>query len=275
MKQRTIAVAAALVLACLATTTIGCGTRFAYNHADDLVQRRIERSLDTTDEQESWLDRRLAEVHAWHREHELPRYVAFLRDARARAADGLTAEEVASLHERVIGFYRSLVRRVLPHVEAFLPRLSDRQLKHWAIHAKERLDDREEDLDVPSDERREDRLDTRRDALEDWIGDLTDRQEAMLAKQVASTPDRAPERLRRDRERTAKLLRLLRADEHDEAEAALERWFLEEPVGGSPKAHARLRGFLVELDASLTEEQRAHLLEEIDDWIEVLEDLSP
>ena len=101
-----------LVLA-VAAATAGCGSvvRVAYNNGDVAARFKAHEYFDLHGEQSDRLKAQIARFHAWHRREELPRYAALFGDASARLAAGLTRADVAWAIAAVRERYRVTVEQ--------------------------------------------------------------------------------------------------------------------------------------------------------------------
>src|SRR4030095_5901956 len=73
----------------------GCvATTLVYNHADWLIARQIDGYFDLNRSQKRFLSSRLSDILSHHRHEALPRYESVLHQARDRAQDGLTTDDL-------------------------------------------------------------------------------------------------------------------------------------------------------------------------------------
>ena len=70
----------AVLGALLGSILTGCTTlTLTYTYTDRLLLWKIDHYFHLSNEQDKQVKARLAELHAWHRHTELPRYAEFLR----------------------------------------------------------------------------------------------------------------------------------------------------------------------------------------------------
>lgn len=106
----------------------GCTVKLAYHFLDWGLQYKLNHYLSLNSEQSAQAKLAIKEFHAWHQRHELPRYVEFLKDARARlAGPPLTAEEIGRYRERLKTFGEQSLDQLLPSISALLKTLDDKQ----------------------------------------------------------------------------------------------------------------------------------------------------
>ncbi|HEY6862367.1 MAG TPA: DUF6279 family lipoprotein [Burkholderiales bacterium] len=263
-----IAIAAALLLA-------GCAgmTRIAYNNADFFLRKMANDYFALDDAQADQLRVRLRRFHAWHRANELPQYVAFLRTAQRRFTKGLTPEDVAwgmsTVRARFRAFAAKAAEEAAPMLSSLAPEqigvLERRLAENNAKYVRENL---------PPDERKRIRVQTRRmaDALSQWAGDLTRDQEARVERFVRAHDRfammRFEDRVRGQREAVALLRKRLPPQE---LAPLLARHFNDPDVRRSDEFRreekrweADFGRLLAELSGTLSPEQRAHVIDNIE-----------
>lgn len=263
-----IAIAAALLLA-------GCAgmTRLAYNNADLFLRKMANDYFALDDAQADQLRVRLRRFHAWHRANELPQYVAFLRTAQRRFTKGLTPEDVAWGMSTVRVRFRALAAKAAEEAAPMLSSLAPEQIgvldrrlaENNAKYVRENL---------PPDERKRIRVQTRRmaEALSQWAGDLTRDQEARVERFVRAHDRfammRFEDRVRGQREAVALLRKRLPPQE---LAPLLARHFNDPDVRRSDEFRreekrweADFGTLLAELSATLSPEQRAHVIDNIE-----------
>jgi hypothetical protein len=99
-------------LAVYASLLTACSlTRVAYNYADSIVPYMASTYLDLDAEQSKRLRPLIVRFHEWHRMNELPVYAALLRSASQRAAKGITPEDVEWGMDNMRSRYRRLAAK--------------------------------------------------------------------------------------------------------------------------------------------------------------------
>lgn len=247
-------------LLALAVALQGCTLTWLYDHADWLVARRVAEWVELTAPQREWLQGTVRGHMRWHRQAALPVYVRLLEGVRRRAADGLDAPELAWIEAAVTREARAVTERVLPDASRLLGGLDGGQLDQLTAALEEDRRERREPLAEPADERVKRRAERLEEAVEGLVGDLTDAQAAAIRRASAELPIEDAEREAATTRYEDGLLALLRTGRRDEAAAHLRRWLLDAPVRPSEAWKARARRLVLELDASLTPEQRRRAL---------------
>ena len=116
---------AVLLLALLVSCS---AVRLSYDNADWVLARMAGSYVDMDRAQARALKAELAELHAWHRHEELPRYSAFLDEASERLEHGLAREDVVWAIGTVRVRYEVLSRQAAQGMEPLLLTLNPRQV---------------------------------------------------------------------------------------------------------------------------------------------------
>lgn len=264
----------------LAVLACGCSTvRFAYENADAYLRWKAGTYLDLEGDDADELDDRIDEFHAWHRRHALPKYVGLAHEASQRFADGLSRHDLVWGYDSLRAQARESLHKAADLVAPLLDRLTPQQL----AHIERRLV--EENRQFYRDRLRGSERDRRRkrarymvDRLEDWVGKLTQAQ----IERVREYAERAPltdELRERDRRRLQKdVIAIVRARE---ARARLAERVAHWDSGREPAYVAALDAWreqyfalLMDLDRSLTPQQRARALGQMRRYAEDFEALA-
>lgn len=266
------ALLAALALACLLS---GCGgaVRVAYNNGDIALRYMADDYLDLREAQEDVLRTQVAQFHAWHRRHELPEYAAVALHAADRAQKGVRREDVTW----IIGALRERARVLAGHaVDAALPVVQT--LGPANIAALERKFDNANDK-YAEDNLRGDRERVARrqvkqaqERFAEWLGDLRPEQEALVEAYVRANPERnAIARFEDRKRRQQELLALLRAPRDAGWQTRLRDHFVHWERGRTPEQvrlfkewEERLVKLVLEIDATLSPQQRKHFAAKLD-----------
>ena len=168
----------------------GCsGIRWLYSYADNYFVGIVQDYFDPTPEQMRAVRAKAEQLLAWHRQNELPLYVAMFDQAAQQARDGLTEDEVSWGMAQLRDRYDALAQRIVEVNAPLLAKLSEQNLaalegKFAAENAKlERVY-----LDADQARRDERRVDRVQNQFERWVGPLSSQQRAMIAAWVAAAP---------------------------------------------------------------------------------------
>lgn len=160
-------------------------TSFFYNRLDYLVSWYVDDYVDLDDSQEALFAKELDAVLVWHRREELPRYVAFLDELQVALEDGVSETEADSLFAALEAASDRLQARVLELMFNLGATLSLEQRQGFLLQLQEEQAELEEERLGRSDTQyREDAVERYEDNLEEFLGALSDAQEALIAERV-------------------------------------------------------------------------------------------
>ena len=276
-----VAVLRGFFVVVLAALACGCSTvRFAYENADSYLRWKAGSYLDLQGDEADELDDRIDEFHAWHRRHALPKYVGLAHEASQRFSDGLSRPDLVWGYDSLRGQARESLRKAGDLVAPLLDRLTPEQVAQIERRlAEENRQFHRDNLRGPERDRRRKRAKQVVERLEDWVGKLTQAQ----IQRVREYADRTPmvDELRdRDRKRVQKdVIAILRARE---ARARLGERLAHWDQGREAVYVASLDlwrdqyfAMLMDIDRSLTPEQRARAQGHLRRYAEEFEALAP
>ena len=267
-----------LAAAAAAAVLIGCSAvQFSYNNMGSLIRYRVWQYVDLDAAQAEALQQRVARLQDWHRANELPAYIEFLHSADERVARGIQRPDVDWAIETLRARYRREAAHAAEEAAPLLVSLSADQIasvekrlaKDDAKYVKEWL--------TGSPRRRErhagDRLIER---FEDWTGNLSAEQEARVRQFVHEHPRNAEIRLEERRQWQKAAVDLVKQYKKPQELASRLGPLFGDPDAGRSEEYMRetrrwegdLAQLIVELDRTLSAEQRTRLLRRIDRYAE-------
>jgi len=198
----------------------GCSAlRVAYNTGPQLAWWWIDGYVDFSRAQAPQVKAAIDRWFDWHRQTQLPAYVALLAAAQARAAEPLTAPAVCLWNTRIGEALAPAIARGVEQAADLVPGLGEAQLRHLEQRYVKNLDEmRDEYLQADPAERRAAAMKRTLARAEQIYGSLDEAQRRVLAEGLAASPFDPQawleERQRRQRETLATLRRLIaeRAD---------------------------------------------------------------
>ncbi len=256
-----IAVLSMGLLAVAACSTV----RFAYNNIDAVIRFMASDYVEFDTAQYEQFKTRLDALHQWHRTRELPAYVALLQTAGGKVAKGVAADDVAWAIGALRSRYRLLAARAAEDAAPLLAQLSDAQIveleKNFAEKnrkfSKERLEGDQKKL-------RQKRADQLLDYFREMTGKLSDAQEARIER-FADDYGRMTALRFEDRKRwQGQALLLLRTERKSPQFAAHLTALFTNPeegrsaeyIAASARYESGLADLVVDIDRTLTAEQR-------------------
>jgi hypothetical protein len=258
----------------------GCSvSRVAYNNADVVLRWQVDHYLDVEGEQTVQLDRSLAAVLAWHRASALPQYARLANEMAARLARGIKRQDLDWSYDSM----REQVRQALVAAAGESVALLDRLAAEQVDHLERRLADdnrrfAKEEVQGTVEERQKRRLKRNLERLEEWYGSLDDGQIERVRLYNTRAPLTGALRERDRKRRQAEFLAMLRArDAKRRLAPLLERWETDrEPAYAKAMDVTRdeYMKLLLDLDRTLSAEQRAHAVARLRRFGELFESLS-
>lgn len=262
----------AWLLACVGfVLLVSCSAvQLGYNNAEMAISWTAQEYFDLEGEQKNDFRARLADFHAWHRSEELPRYEAIFHSAGERMADGLSAEDIGWARKTLRERYHQLLGRAAIEAAPILATLTPAQLDHLQMQfAEKNRKFAKENFIGSADKQRNDRLKRMRESIAEWVGELTPGQEARIAAMVRASPSLAPYRLEERRRLQMAFVNILRehrdpqslAGRLQELADSMESQRSPEYINAMAQYEASLNYLLLNLDGSLTPQQRKHVVE--------------
>jgi hypothetical protein len=180
--------------------------RLGYGNADSLVRWWVDQYVNMSPEQDTLARERLVRIHAWHRQTQLPDYVAVLRQSQKLVAGQPNAADLLALGDGMIHLGRTLAEQTTPDIADFLATLVPEQIERMT----ERLADknleyaREANLADGEAGQRKARYTRLLERVEYWFGNFSSEQKTALRRMIDGQSTGSQfwydERLRRQRE---------------------------------------------------------------------------
>ena len=177
----------ALLLLFLQCTVIGCSTSLVYNRLDWLITWYVDDYVDLSSAQKATLQAELQPTLNWHRQEELNNYISLLEKVENTVAEQVSAETVSAWTAELLDSYRRVKLNLVDVALEFGAELSDEQMQEFVASLWEKQAELKEKYLSRSDEDYvEDNYERISDNVSDYLGRLTDEQEAVLKSAAAS-----------------------------------------------------------------------------------------
>jgi hypothetical protein len=268
------------VFICFALLLQGCSVnRLAYNNADVFLRWQANSYFDFEGEESEALDQRIASLLAWHRAKALPHYARLTEEAAVRLLRGIKREDLDWGYDAFRAQVQEAVGAAAGEAAGLLDRLRPEQLAHLERRlAEENRKFEREQLRGTVEERRKRRVKRNLDRLEEWFGPLTDVQADRVRRYRDLAPLSSDLRDRDRKRRQAEFVAILRARE---AGQKLKPWALAWATDREPayaaaqrQVHERYVELLLDLDRTLSPEQREKAAARMRDYAETFSSLS-
>jgi hypothetical protein len=252
----------------LATTLAACTAGFVYNRLDWLVAWYVSDYVTLDDGQEAVLRESVRRTMAWHRDTQVPRYIALLEEMAAESAAPVTAARLQERYDQVVALLDEFLRVAAPATADAFRQLTPAQL----AELRENLEQENVELwdefagDTPA-ERLERRRGSAEKAMRRFIGRLRDEQRAVVEARLATLDDLSSSWIDRRRHWQDRLLAILSAPPPDAAFGAALRELFVDPNQFDGSDYRRrvdanraiVLAMIAELSVSFSPAQRSHL----------------
>lgn len=261
----------------------GCSSTFAYNNLDWLIHWYIDDYVDLNSSQKDLLDLKIAEWHRWHRKEELIRYREQIIDIKTRLQQGsITEQELLQEFTKGRAHWERFRDTISPELSVLAMSLTDEQIEELftALAEKDQKKQKERDEKSPQERIESFQEDLRSDA-QDKIGRLSQQQKQLLNEYAIKFESTFDYWLayRRNIQQAAKAL-LLERHQRENFSEQLDQLIKHPDQFRSTAYQSAIEGnrllyaqMLAELNNTLSDKQRRHLLKELDNLIDDINDL--
>ncbi|MFC5609289.1 DUF6279 family lipoprotein [Variovorax soli] len=182
-------IAAPLAAALLASLLAGCSTvKLAYNNAPELAYWWLDGYLDFDASQTPRVRGELDWLLAWHRQNELPQWIALLQKAQAMAPNDSTPAQACELAQAMRLRLLALAEQAEPAGAVLALTLTRAQLDHLQKKYAQVNDDYRADwIDKSREAQQDRRYEQWLNRSEDFYGNLDERQKKALRQMVADS----------------------------------------------------------------------------------------
>jgi Family of unknown function (DUF6279) len=159
-----------------------------YNNSDDLLYWWLDGYADLQGEQKQFTRDALTDLQRWHRQQQLPEYLALLKRMQAIAPNDITPAQVCAMTEDMKDSFIRLLRHIEPASAQLSSQLSAEQLRS----VRQRFDKtnktwKEDWLDPDDQERLRYRTKQATNRLEDFYGRLDKPQRDALHQWLSTS----------------------------------------------------------------------------------------
>jgi len=208
----------------------GCSTlKLVYNQADEAAYWWLDGYIDVTDKQKPLVRDALTQLHQWHRQTQLPQYIALLKKMRAMAPYDIQAEQVCAITQDMQNSFAAVLHQLEPDAVNLVGQLSNAQLQYLRKkYDKLNLEWREDYVDGSEEKRLRSRSKQLRNRLEDFYGSLDATQREMINQGLVKSSFQPltsyEERLRRQVDAIQTFTRISHGSSPALAQAQFKAW---------------------------------------------------
>jgi hypothetical protein len=216
--------------------------KVAYNQAPELIYWHLDSHFDFTDAQSLQVKGDLEKLQGWHRQTQLPGYIAALQKLQEQMPSDLDAAAACAIYTDVRGKLVTLSRQAEPPLATMVGSLQPGQLKHLERRfAKGNEEYREEVLEASPKKQRDKRYKEAVKRAEMLYGGLEARQLAVISRRIDTSPFDAPrsfaEKVRRQQDALLTLRPLVAGQATPEKTQAAVRGLVERTISSPDAAY--------------------------------------
>lgn len=263
----------------------GCGVKTLYNQLDWLIPWYVEDFITLDERQQAELDKRLSGVLVWHRTTQLSEYSAFLRKAKAEIGKGkgITEQQIDEIFLNFDASWRTLMKKVAPDIVDILLSATPEQKQELFDNIETRDEEFYDDFVALSEqERLTDRIEAMQENFERWLGELSEDQKNLIVNYANKFAPIHFDRLQFRYAWRKQFRKLMYADPRTaQIRQQLEQLFIDPRFLYTKQYQNKREGniklvkqMLLELDSSITPQQFEHLIEQLDKFAIIFEELS-
>ncbi len=190
--------AKAFLIASLVLIITACSFKTLYNQLDYLIPSYLEGLVSLDDVLEKKVEQRSQLFINWHRNTQLKQYADWLRTLQHDVGPQLTEEQLLQHIATLDFFWQSLLEKVNEEMAGLLPLLNSEQRKElFASIADKNQDFRDDYIDLDEKERIDSFTESMLDNYENWLGELTEKQEKAIELAAGELRSTAVLRLQR------------------------------------------------------------------------------
>lgn len=275
-----------IIVLALVLLMTGCSTKFVYKNFDWLVYWYVDDFVQLSAEQEKVFDEKLTQWLVWHKNAELPQYLAHLQELSVDIKSQQISLDRMDYHqEKAASHWVRLKTKIIPDLVEMSLMLSTEQVTSMfdeiAEINKDDAKEAAERLAMPPEKRKKQAIKRNKKNLKRWLGPLNNEQEQLVENMYGEYHSNAELWAEYRVRYQAELRSLFESSDRGPAfQSKLTQMLMEPQMYRSELLNQRnlengnkYKEFLSVVDALATEKQRNHLVDEIAEFTEDLTDL--
>ena len=243
---------------------------FLFERLPWLSSWQLSRMFDLNDQQEEQVEVVAEEMKAWFLKEGFPVLVADLNRSSEKWQSAPSAEDVSELFDTLERNIDRFLSSLAPRIEPLWLMLDDSNLDAFDEYIEE---GKERWFKALTNE--EDKEDQRIERLENWFGDLNDEQVEIVRENISLLPNEFNIRNENTNQWAASLRRAVTSGDTQSLSiwiVAPSIWWTEDYAASRSENRKQVEQTLDRLVPTLTERQVEHAKDELDEWIETLQD---
>jgi len=272
-----------VIVIALIAVVAACSFKTLYNRLDYLIPEYVEGMVTLDDVLEQKLEQRTRGLLNWHRNTQLKQYAEWLSAIQRDMGTRLTEEKVEQRIKEMDKFWRSLAEKVNDEMAYLLPLLDKEQQEELFINLEDKNKEfREEFADLNDEQRIDDYIEDISGIYENWIGELTEKQEQFVEQAAAVLVSTAELRFQRRLLWQHGIREILTEDGSTQSKSEKLRQFMagyEDVDDESTKQKSDINKKIivrltVQISHSMTAEQKEYFTSKTNDYIRMLTELA-
>jgi len=258
-----------------------CSTKFLYTQLDWVVTANIERYVALDEDQSDLLLKQLEKYFKWHRRTQIPLYSTWIQTFRNDIESGLNRTNMNAHLTTINIYYKVFFAKFVDNTAILFPNLTDDQIDELMVYFADKNEDYQEKyLNKNKEELKQHKLNDLTEKLEKWLDDITDEQKAMLIDFLQDYDWHYEERYQLSLEWQRQLSVFLhQANKGENVIEQIKKLNYDDfrDQQSKNKTEERTQAFLnlvIAISKTITKEQKEYLLEKIDDYNTLFQELS-
>ena len=283
LKLNYSALRALLAVLVISVSTSGCTTKLAYDFLDWGLYWELKDYVKFTRDQRLLVKEEISQLIDWHRSDELPQYADQLEKLSKQLKSGITVEQLEESYNYLRGSWQRIVIKTLPAAVDITSNLNDQQVNDFLEMLIEKEGDDAKKIEkgtyVRTVKKREAYVSKK---IVEVIGPLNEAQKALIAQWAQRMKPTKEFSLAQAIEWRTKMQTVL-AERHDEQQLQKNLMVLFANPDQLRSASYRrvidknkhlVMQLLLDLNQTLTHQQRSKLVKKLNGYIEDFRDLS-
>lgn len=261
-----------------------------YNNLETFLTFELKRIITLSQAQEKQVLPVIKRVLKWHRQQRLPQYIEWIDEYKIRVNSGFKQQDADWIQGLIKMEFRELWAILSTELSPLTTSIKPRQIEELQYYFQNKNQTYQERLTLTREQYDQQRLDKLIERMEDWLGQLSDKQIKIFEQSVRQLKDdRKPYldfRIHKQQQWATLLKARLQGGEYASLSApkfALQMQKLTQRIANQddPRDYLTLNAMNAEITKKsvtkvmqmMTEPQRTHLLEEVEFYREELLEL--
>ncbi|WP_105901744.1 DUF6279 family lipoprotein [Vibrio gangliei] len=261
----------------------GCSTQFFYNRLDWFAAQYVDRYVSLNDSQQAMLKQSVWKVRQWHRTQQIPLYIENIDTLLEVKPSEVTPAKISEQFFIIRDFSNQVAQQVIPELYPLFMSLEPKQADELFDNlGEEYQEELVEYQNLSQQERWEKSAKRMQEALESWIGDLSQQQKDMVTKWSMQRPPMREDWIKQKQINKSELQVLYL--QRNDSDAFKQRFLssLQNPEALYTNEFAdkvdRNRQITFEMLSqaiqNMSDKQLEHYHEKLRDWRDILQDLN-